>query len=436
MDIEKPITCKHDTLLVDCVACTEIEELQSQLETTQRELTATTISWENALAELDKAREQKAVAFIAPNGDLRKNCEALNSGEWGAQFSPLFAAPVPAMPIPKQEPVINGDAVWIVATGEHYGQHESYTLHDECPALCEGEKLYRSFTVNYDVGLIAEMLEDYGLLLRNGTIDSVHRYPPATVMEQVNLLLSEPIPAPKQEPVGAVPDLVCPSCGRGYGNVDSEVARLNTLLYVERNKTRITEQDAREIAKEFLPYWEACEMAVTVDECFDYWVATHAFSHLLNKLNANTVAEAKVNAASNQELADAIMEFSGNFIGAYLNGFIDTPFTNIAQIYQVARNHVKDSYGIETKTLIEVIGKEDFDRCYAPVPAQSAAIPEGWTLAPIDPTDEMLAAAWEIEIECHNHGKKPDVSYLGEIKGKEVWLAMLSAAQKPDDNPA
>lgn len=36
-----------------------------------------------------------------------------------------------------------GEPVYLVATGEHYGQHESYTLHDDPPALCDYEKLYR-----------------------------------------------------------------------------------------------------------------------------------------------------------------------------------------------------------------------------------------------------------------------------------------------------
>lgn len=49
-------------------------------------------------------------------------------------------------------------------------------------------------------------------------------------------------------PEVAVPDqMVCPACGRGYGSVDSEVVRLNALLYAERCKSvqspSITEHD-------------------------------------------------------------------------------------------------------------------------------------------------------------------------------------------------
>ena len=75
----------------------------------------------------------------------------------------------------------------------------------------------------------------------------------------------------------------------------SEIQRIwDVILSVAPEPTvipspRITEQDAREIGKEFIPYWEACEMSVTVDQCFDYWAETNEFSHLLNKLNNKTV---------------------------------------------------------------------------------------------------------------------------------------------------
>ncbi len=59
-------------------------------------------------------------------------------------------------------------------------------------------------------------------------------------------------PLLKPSPAVAVAyELACPSCGRGYGSVDDEVARLNVLLYAERSKTatapRITEQDKQEL---------------------------------------------------------------------------------------------------------------------------------------------------------------------------------------------
>ena len=43
-----------------------------------------------AIAEAEK---QKPVAFIAPNGDLRKTTEAKDHWEWGAEFTPLYTTP-------------------------------------------------------------------------------------------------------------------------------------------------------------------------------------------------------------------------------------------------------------------------------------------------------------------------------------------------------
>lgn len=44
--------------------------------------------------------------------------------------------------------VESDEPVYLVATGEHYGQHESYTLHGEPPPLCDYEKLYRRASPN------------------------------------------------------------------------------------------------------------------------------------------------------------------------------------------------------------------------------------------------------------------------------------------------
>jgi len=51
------------------------------------------------------------------------------------------------------------------------------------------------------------------------------------------------------------------------------------------------------------------------------------------------------------------MHFMATPVGAYESGFVDTPHYSIAQLYQVARNHVKDTYGVETKSLAEVMGE-------------------------------------------------------------------------------
>lgn len=114
--------------------CSERDALRTQLETTKRELMATDISWQNALTELQKAREQVEIL-----GDLLANAEidikALKEQkpaykiDWqydegnedpglggdlvlhqldGKDYpigTLFYAAPVPAMPIPKQEPI-------------------------------------------------------------------------------------------------------------------------------------------------------------------------------------------------------------------------------------------------------------------------------------------------------------------------------------------
>jgi len=47
------------------------------------------------------AAQQEPVAFIAPNGDLRKTTEAKDHWEWGAEFTPLYTTP-PAAPVHDQ----------------------------------------------------------------------------------------------------------------------------------------------------------------------------------------------------------------------------------------------------------------------------------------------------------------------------------------------
>ncbi len=59
-----------------------------------------------------------------------------------------------------------------------------------------------------------------------------------------------------------------------------------------------------------------------------------------------------------KEKSDAVMEFVGNIAGAFDAGFIDTPILTIGQLYQVARNHVKDNYGIDEPQLSEVFSEE------------------------------------------------------------------------------
>ena len=48
------------------------------------------------------------VAFIAPNGDLRKTAEAKDASEWGAKFKPLYTTPQ------QRKPLTDGqiNAIW------------------------------------------------------------------------------------------------------------------------------------------------------------------------------------------------------------------------------------------------------------------------------------------------------------------------------------
>lgn len=53
----------------------------------------------------------------------------------------------------------------------------------------------------------------------------------------------------------------------------------------------------------------------------------------------------------NKQKACAVMEFVEIMIGAYEAGFVDSHTPTLAQVHQVARNHVKDNYGVETEPL-------------------------------------------------------------------------------------
>lgn len=71
--------------------------------------------------------------------------------------------------------------------------------------------------------------------------------------------------------------------------------------------------------------------------------------------------EPKVLSISKKALADEVMAFVGGIVGAYEAGFVDSPVLTIGQLFQVARNHVKDSYDVDVKSLSEQMG-EDFAR--------------------------------------------------------------------------
>jgi len=64
-----------------------------------------------------------------------------------------------------------------------------------------------------------------------------------------------------------------------------------------------------------------------------------------------------------QMKANAIMEFVNTMIGAYESGFVDRASCSLAEVHQVARNHVKDNYGIEMPSIAETWGGDTAKEC-------------------------------------------------------------------------
>lgn len=60
----------------------------------------------------------------------------------------------------------------------------------------------------------------------------------------------------------------------------------------------------------------------------------------------------------NKIKSDAILSFVNMMIGAFDAGFVDENNPTLAEVYQVARNYVKDTYGVEFKNIIEMWGED------------------------------------------------------------------------------
>lgn len=76
----------------------------------------------------------------------------------------------------------------------------------------------------------------------------------------------------------------------------------------------------------------------------------------------NSVAQSNADKVEIDKLkAKAVMDFAGDFINAYASGFVDTPAISIGTIYEVARNHVKDNFSLDTKSLTDEYS-EEFER--------------------------------------------------------------------------
>jgi hypothetical protein len=67
--------------------------------------------------------------------------------------------------------------------------------------------------------------------------------------------------------------------------------------------------------------------------------------------------------SKNKVKADAVNEFVSLMIGAFDTGFVDKNNPTLAEIHQVARNHVKDNYRVDLPSIVEQWGKETAKEC-------------------------------------------------------------------------
>ena len=65
----------------------------------------------------------------------------------------------------------------------------------------------------------------------------------------------------------------------------------------------------------------------------------------------------------NKIKAAAINDLVGTAIGALESGFVTRNHLTLAELHQIARNHIKDSYGIETPSIVDAWGQETADLC-------------------------------------------------------------------------
>ena len=78
-----------------------------------------------------------------------------------------------------------------------------------------------------------------------------------------------------------------------------------------------------------------------------------------------------------------------------------------------------DEFGVNADDRVMDYGRA----CYAAALSQTAGVPDGWKLVPVEPTDEMIDAAWECDSAT---------DYVGEHKrihsAADAYRAMLAAA--------
>lgn len=79
---------------------------------------------------------------------------------------------------------------------------------------------------------------------------------------------------------------------------------------------------------------------------------------------------------ANKLQANAVMGLIYTLIGAYDSGSISTPMLSIATLYQVARDHIKDEFGVEFKSMVAEYGEDFVKHCHSVRPP----LPAGWRL--------------------------------------------------------
>lgn len=70
--------------------------------------------------------------------------------------------------------------------------------------------------------------------------------------------------------------------------------------------------------------------------------------------------------SNNEAYARAIKNFVNLMIGAHESGFVDKNNPTIAEIHQVAKNHIKDAYGIDTPDIVAEFGIDVAISCGMP----------------------------------------------------------------------
>ena len=61
--------------------------------------------------------------------------------------------------------------------------------------------------------------------------------------------------------------------------------------------------------------------------------------------------------------AQAVMDFVNMMIGAFESGFVDKHNPTLSEIYQVARNHVRDNYDFDASNIVAAWGSETAKQC-------------------------------------------------------------------------